>query len=278
MNFVTSSVLGGKGRLGNQLFQISAVVGLATKFGLLYRFLPSYLNWYGKEISCSCKNGIGNFELTAETIADCGGLQRLVKLEETRFNHQKFFLTSGCNYDLQGYFQAEQYFSHCRTTIARLFELCPELSSQIKYISPDVVAMHVRRGDYVGSASPFHDVKLVENGYYLKAYQKLGCSETHIFSDDPVWCEQNLRGIGTNVSVRKEIFVSPFMVMHQMAKYSKIIMANSSFSWWSAWLSKWLYGLNPVVIAPDKWFTDLYVAEDKDKANPTCYCEGWIRL
>lgn len=156
------------------------------------------------------------------------------------------------NLKLEGYFQSEKYFKQEEGYIREILEIAPEY----KFEKKDYCAIHVRRGDYLKQPQ-YHPV--LPYSYYSLAVEKIeketGCDRYIVFSDDPKWC--------------KEIFTeSKFQVRDRM--YDKghwfdfseqtscrfHIIANSTFSWWSAWLSKSEY-----VVAPDpfkRWFGPLY--------------------
>ena len=105
------------------------------------------------------------------------------------------------------------------------------------------VAIHVRRGDYVDN--PFY-VDLMKTDYYERAMAEFPDAKFKVFSDDIEWC------------AKQEIFkdcefsenINELEDLNDIAGSKGVIMANSSFSWWGAFLS------NGKVIAPSKWFTD----------------------
>lgn len=109
------------------------------------------------------------------------------------------------------------------------------------------VAVHVRRGDYVNN--PFY-VDLFEDGYYERAMQewRIPKDEFMIFSDDISWCQKQ--------EIFKDCMVSAGMPevedLNLMASCTGHIIANSSFSWWAAYLSP--HGGK--VVAPKKWYSD----------------------
>lgn len=110
------------------------------------------------------------------------------------------------------------------------------------------VGIHVRRGDYVGN--PLH-VNLSQTDYYDRAMKRFPQKNFLVFSDDPVWCKEHM--IGDNIQVMEG--GTEIEDFNMLASCSSVIMANSSFSWWAAYL-------NPTptkkIILPrlDKWFHD----------------------
>ena len=113
----------------------------------------------------------------------------------------------------------------------------------------------MRRGDYVTNknASSFHGTK--DLGYY-KAALKPVLKQTNkpvifVFSDDPEWCKQNLKFSQNTIYVEGNKKGSEDMRLMMQCKHN--IIANSSFSWWAAWLNQ---NSDKVVVAPKKWFND----------------------
>jgi hypothetical protein len=110
----------------------------------------------------------------------------------------------------------------------------------------DYVAIHIRRGDYIGNV--FH-VDLTLTDYYQKAMAEFGAHyEFLVFSDDIPWCQQNLHG--SNLSFHEGTELEDFSAM---ARCKHQIIANSSFSWWAAYLNP---NPNKIVIAPQAWHPD----------------------
>lgn len=164
---------------------------------------------------------------------------------------------------LDGYWQDELYFQRWQEQICEAFTF-PALASDYKRCiaehiktSPNAVALHVRRGDYVqgerqlGTAAP---------RYYQKALalidDKLECSDSNaptifVFSDDSEWINQHFElGGRPFTAVRSQPDESPLDDMQLMALCSHHIIANSTFSWWGAWLA----APDGIVCAPDPWF------------------------
>jgi hypothetical protein len=114
-----------------------------------------------------------------------------------------------------------------------------------------VIAIHVRRGDYVSNPTARRHHGLLPVDYYERAIAqlKLRCdiSRLEIFSDDPLWCERDLK-----FEFPKSVMpmsMDPIQDLWRMSHYEGLIIANSSFSWWAAWLSQ------AEVVAPAQWTT-----------------------
>ncbi len=164
---------------------------------------------------------------------------------------------------LRGYWQSERYFSRHRAMVAR------ELSSRAplpaaheawrqRMAACASVSVHVRRGDYVAlaSAASFHGALALT--YYQQAVERIRRVEQapvcYVFSDDPQWCRANLRLEGCEVHhVSSDLSSSGIQDLTLMRSCRHHVIANSSFSWWGAWLAGAGEGAGKV-IAPRRWF------------------------
>jgi len=136
------------------------------------------------------------------------------------------------------YVQDPKYFDDYRDDIRRLYGE--------GIIKTDYVAIHVRRGDYVDN--PFY-VDLTKSTYYAQAICHFPIDTKFlVFSDDIEWCKENMKMVGTDIEYCEE--KDEIKSLNLMAGCKGIIMANSSFSFWGAYLS------NAKVIAPKAWYSD----------------------
>jgi len=137
------------------------------------------------------------------------------------------------------YVQDEKYFKEYADEIRALF------SSDIGFLSQ--VGIHVRRGDYVDN--PFY-VDLSETGYYEEAMGRFPDRDFLVFSDDTDFCRHYFRDNKRVQVMGGQTEIEDF---NMLASCESIIMANSSFSWWAAWLCP-----NPAkeIIAPKRWHPD----------------------
>jgi len=172
--------------------------------------------------------------------------------------------------NIDGFFQSQKYVNKYKDEIIGLFKLQPNLIYELnENLDIDDVALHVRRNDYVGNA----DMRLLDNDYYKKAVGLLGNKRYHVFSDDIEWCKENLNWIPIVkfVEERDEI-----KAMYRISQYQEIIMANSTFSWWSAYMSK---ALNVIIPNPsNNWFTDDYYNRHGVNENKDLVLDGWIQI
>jgi hypothetical protein len=176
---------------------------------------------------------------------------------------------------LAGYFQSEKYFSEHADTIRQDFSLKEPFSQKAyEYLQrieavPISVAVHVRRGDYVSDPQTriFHGNCSWE--YYENAMrfmrERTGDAKFFFFSDEPEWlAADQLDGVVV-------AGLSPHEDMCLMSRCRHQIIANSSFSWWGAWLNN---APAKIVIAPKQWFANEKMEQQTGDLIPP----GWIRL
>jgi hypothetical protein len=254
---ITFPNLGNKGRLGNQLFQIAATISTAIDNDLSYAFPDWKYNQFLKK-----------------PIPTCNDLKPTHFYTEPLFRYNKINLpvcTPDSNmppeiYALEGYFQSRKYFEKHEDIIRKQFTPSQEIENKLyrKYypsLSPQLCAIHVRRGDYVDLAY-YHQIKM---DYYEKSMleinQKTGIKHFMIFSDDIAWCKENFTNPEYQYTFMEDNTDWEDLILMSCCRHQ--IIANSSFSWWGAFLNR-----NPdkIVIFPEKWFgevanldaTDLY--------------------
>ena len=143
---------------------------------------------------------------------------------------------------------------------------------QDEILSTNAVAIHVRRADYVNDEANYKIYSnLFKEGYYPKAVEnieKLTENPVYfIFSDDIKWCKEHFK-LETNASIRFVENKSAFADFYLMSKCNHNIIANSTFSWWSAWLNN---SPGKVVISPKKWFLN----EWNDSNIPV---DNWVKI
>ncbi len=174
----------------------------------------------------------------------------------------------------EGYWQNERYFQDIRSDLISTFS--PENSHMKVFgeylkmilLSRNAVGVHVRRGDYVDCPATNRIYGLLDVDYYYKAIQyqqqKFNKPDIFVFSDDISWCKSKIRG--------EMIFIestADYEDIYLMSQCKHHIIANSSFSWWAAWLCQ-----NPdkTVIAPKRWFAD----DELNKKASKIINEKWI--
>ncbi len=178
---------------------------------------------------------------------------------------------------LSGDWQSEEYFISIRETLRKDLALkaapSPLMTDWIRRMQAcNAVSLHIRRGDYVQNAktNQFHGVCSLD---YYDAAMRLICESVQdpvyfVFSDDIGWARQNLRTNGPALFVSDES-IPDYEEMVLMSRCSHNIIANSSFSWWGAWLNA---HEEKIVIAPSRWF-NAEAANLKMRLPP-----AWIRI
>lgn len=174
------------------------------------------------------------------------------RLGNQMFQHAYLYAQTKEGYIPDIYVQSEDYFENCKEDIKALY------AQDIPY-GVDMVAIHVRRGDYVNN--PFY-VDLMQTDYYENAMAEFPDETFLVFSDDIPWCRKQ------PIFKKCEFSTNNTDVedLNLMAACKGVIIANSSFSWWGGWLS------TGKVIAPevDKWYFD-------GRERTRCP-DSWIRM
>jgi hypothetical protein len=181
---------------------------------------------------------------------------------------------------LNGYFQSEKYFFDIRSVILSNMKkiMERELSMNERAVAKELrssnsVSIHVRRGDYINSSLVNRVHGVCSLSYYKSAIKYLKEVvehelEFHIFSDDLAWCRENFTFLN-NTTFYNSTLKSPFLDILLMSSCRFNIIANSSYSWWGAWLNEYE---NKIVIRPSKWF------EDETRDSSTICPKEWIKI
>lgn len=229
-----------RGGLGNQMFQIGATIGLAKKHGVDF-FIPRMTEDNDIRVN---SNYMGRFQHLPQ-LRDSN--KQLHVYNEPSFGYNEIPYCDGIC--LNGYFQSEKYFDHCRQDIIEAFSpITRGLGYEIGFCS-----IHVRRGDYL-NLSDYHTNLTMD--YYTKAIeyikQNTSIKKFMIFSDDIAWCKENFIGnefnFCTNGNEIEEMSIMTNYCIHH-------IIANSSFSWWGSWLGA---HEDKIIVAPQKWFGEKF--------------------
>lgn len=281
-----------QGGLGNQLFQYSAARRLALQN---HCTLVVDHHWFGHPRSGETPRPL---ELTRYSVAMrlatafemlrwtpirsrwgryLKPLIPLTLVREQGHALNRAVLSAPSNIYLSGYWQSETYFADIRQQLlTELTPLCPpgpeDLALMESIQQSNSVSVHVRRGDYVklASASSYHG--LCTLNYYRKAIHyiadRVHSPTLFVFSDDPEWTKAHLKSPFPAHYVDHNPPEKAFQDLRLMSLCQHHIIANSSFSWWGAWLSRSEDGL---VIAPERWYA-------VDRPTPDLVPSRWIRL
>jgi len=254
-------MFGNNGHLGNQMFQLASLRGIANKKGLNWNIPPVKMFGTINEIRSSIDDCF-ELNLSDENI---GYNPFVPTIQETTTAYDESFINSVSDgTSIYGYFQTERYFTDIENSIREMYSFKDGVVSAAEDIDvpENFCSLHVRRTDYV-EKSLYH-TNLTKK-YYSKALDIIGPENVVVFSDDPEWCREH--------SVYKEFLVvssNPYVEMYLMTKASSHIIANSTFSWWGAWLSK----SGGTVVYPSNWYG---VANSHLDTNDICP-EDWIRI
>ncbi len=207
-------------------------------------------------------------------------------------HQKKIFIEKKVGYDedfnrisgscwLKGYWQSEKYFEPIEKLIRREFKLHEEPDPLNRELLRDIkdklsVSVHVRRGDYVANPVTNEVHGFLGTSYYEKAIQylqsKIKSPVFFVFSDDIEWAEKNLKTDHPLVFVDHNGGEKDYEDLRLMWNCKYHIIANSSFSWWGAWLSNYD---GQYVIAPKNWFTPKIMEK---KGELEIVPDRWIRL
>jgi hypothetical protein len=173
---------------------------------------------------------------------------------------------------LDGFFQSEKYFKEHEKEIKEMFKPNDNIVRTIREKYGDTIlnqrttSIHVRRGDYLKHPN-HHPVQTLQ--YYQKGIE-LTIDKTDkyiIFSDDILWCREVFQG-------DKFIFMEDevdYIELYLMSMCNNNIIANSSFSWWGAWLNN---HEDKIVVGPENWFGPAYATWNTNDVLP----EEWIKI
>ena len=288
-----------QGGLGNQLFQYAAARHLCKRLHtkLYIDISPLQNDLYGRSYRLNHFNvkvlpannmnmQIWNrfngtsllSHITTKVATNLPKSMRYISVREQQFHFDDSFFHLRGNVSLQGYYQSLRYFEPIEILIRDELTLKEEPTLQSRQIAAEMqesnsISLHVRRADYITDpgASKVFAIQTVE--YYQQAIMEMRAQikEPHffIFSDDMEWCRQNLFLEKNAIYVDHNGVDRDYEDIWLMGQCKHHIIANSSFSWWGAWL-----GNNPEkrVIAPKRWFIDS-AHNDKDLIP-----SNWIRL
>lgn len=291
------------GGLGNQMFQYAAALGLASKKNQkLFIDLSFFHNYDLHEYA------LKHFNISTEIIEDIGKFNYKIinKYIPTKFHKYikkippygvSIFKESAINFDplffninddiyLDGYWQSDKYFKEYEKIVRKEFTFKKPISEinliiAEKIQSTNSISLHMRRGDYVVNKNTNQMHGICNLDYYYSAINlilsKVNSPYFFIFSDDINWVKSNLKLEAKHLFVehnsefdgRRYTANKNHEDIRLMSLCKHNIIANSSFSWWGAWLNQ---DPGKIVIAPKKWFNN-----EKFNINDIVP-ENWLRL
>lgn len=276
---VITNLIGG---LGNQMFQYTAGRALSLEYGVPLRLDISGFAGYGLHQGFELQR-IFNCKAEIASEADVGSIlgwqsshiiRQVVSrpnvaafrckefVVEPHFQYWQGIQKVPCNCYLKGYWQSEKYFLKVADQIHEDFSFRlplkkrnAELAKQINQVS--AVSLHVRRGDYANNPATTAVHGLCSLDYYRAAIKYVAerVAQPHffVFSDDITWVKSNLKMVFPCEYVDHNQGVESYNDMRLMSMCKHHIIANSSFSWWGAWLNP---EADKIVVAPKQWFSN----------------------
>ncbi len=272
--------IGTMGRLGNQMFQYAALKGIAAHKGYEYTIPPE-----NSEIQIDNYGLLEAFELsTNKNIGWLNAGNSIIQERSFDFN-QDLFDTFPDGSGLYGFFQSEKYFKHIEDDIRKDFTFKKDWLDPCqgfrKDLGEEVIFLHVRRGDpnladkrgfkwaYTQCSSQ-HPPQPLE--YYEKALKEFDDDmPVVVFSDSIDWVKEQdiFKPDRFMISEQTEKYsdgaLVPYIDLCLMTLCNHAIIANSSMSWWGAWL---IQNKNKKVIAPKMWFGSAYADKDTKDLYP----------
>jgi hypothetical protein len=258
--------IGNLGRLGNQMFQYTALRGLAVKHGYEYCLPP-------REVIATRDPNVVSSDITMFECFKIPDAPRHVtnfpKIMESTFALDEN-LWNNCpdNISLYGYFQTEKYFKHIEEDIRTAFTFVDEIRQpteeafKLNFGETEVISIHVRRGDYLLHE---HHLKMAPE-YYSEGLSYMPEDiPVMIFSDGIEWCKEQEVFQGDRFIFAEGNNTGIDLCLQSLCKYH--IIGNSSFSWWGSWLAK-----SKKTVAPSKWFHEILY---KDKYTKDLYIDNW---
>lgn len=258
------------GRTGNNLFQYALGRVLAKKHDVALLMDASWFNAEGWH-AVSCLRRIpGQPEIRRRLSIGSRVLRKLsgrhyweargvpvLKEEHGHGGYDPRFLDAPADCVLFGYFQSPKYFESIECELREELDLASlpwreETHSTVRDLTEvESVAVHVRRTDFLGR----QEFDICDLDYYKSAMDRmrneLDAPRFFVFSDDPDWCRAELVGEDVEVMNVAGSNADPLHDLFLMSRARHHVIANSSYSWWAAWLGK---SSGQRVIAPDRWF------------------------
>ena len=282
-----------QGGLGNQLFQFIAGYVLAKKNKINLRINIDRFNSYDKQFELDRFPEIYKLNIPKIKknkfwkILKISGIYKIINflllLDKQEFEKSPFIFNRDLlkkkivkNVSIVGFFQSEKYFIHYKKIVLKLLRFS-KIKDKLhqKYLNlinnKNSVAIHIRRGDYLNDPKVRHIHGILGSDYYKKSIsyikKKVKNPLFFIFSDDIELVKKTFSFFNN----KKYIFIdtkSPINDLYLMSNCKHFIIANSTFSWWGAWLSK---NKRKIVCAPKRWLRVRI-------STPDIIPESWIKI
>ena len=291
-DYVAFRSLGRCGRLGNQMFRVAAMVGIADSNDFDLR-LPSWpiANYLD----------LGDSSIFGHKVNGRLPTYNLNRHARGRYAYERVRLHSSTNFE--GLFQSESWWNGCEDKVRGMFRLKPDLEQFVRecwgeLLENSPISLHVRRTDYLLPKNGFF-TDAAATGFYRAALEKLpGEVPILVFSDDPEWCNENLfldeadlrqrlvvvRGdwwrsrpeLGrVEIRTRRKTTTRgcDILEMFLMSYCADHVVPNSTYSWWGAWLNP---SPRKNVITMENGFDPVWIEREGDIS--ALIPESWQRL
>jgi hypothetical protein len=281
---IIATLIGG---LGNQMFQYAAGRALALRTGARLVLDLGWLENTQPHVTPRSYE-LGCFQIQAELRSiyprtNIERLRELVRLSPRIWREQRMYgfdprtLELPGRVRLIGYWPSERYFADQADQLREDFRFVEPLDDRSREVAGEIeatnsVSVHVRRGDYVENPATeaFHGVLSAE--YYRAAteriFESIASPHFFVFSDDPAWCHTNL-ALGGSTTYVDHNGARGSADLRLMSLCAHHIVANSSFSWWGAWLNP---RADKLVVLPKRWITSATI--DTSAVVP----DGWVAI
>ncbi|MCY0093297.1 alpha-1,2-fucosyltransferase [Hoeflea ulvae] len=278
------------GGLGNQLFQyaVGRAVALRTGAELLldtrhytaenpFKYDLEHFAIQARVASNDELPPAKNRPLSYAWWRKFGRSPRFVREQGLGYNERIASIDADCY--LHGYFQSQRYFDDIAPTLWNDLSFREPISGENARMSERIqsgpsVSLHIRRGDYITNAKAQAAHGSTDLAYYQQALEEVRTRSgqdpvVYLFSNDPDWVRDNIKLDAELVPVAINDGATAHEDLRLMSLCDHNIIANSTFSWWGAWLNP---SHNKIVAAPVQWFADPKLS------NPDITPPGWLRL
>lgn len=284
-----------EGGLGNQMFQYAFGSIIAKKNNTKLTIDTTFFERNNNETNCINREfGLDIFDIDISKVnyLKTSLLTRLINkiykkkhiyYKEPSFAFNPNALKLKKPITISGYFQSYKYFIGYEDFIKSIFKFPEEkigkknIETLKEIIESNSISIHIRRGDYVNNLKTSQTHGICSLDYYHKAIIELTKDKKddfklYFFSDDITWVKDNFNKINLNKNyITNNTQENSWIDMFLMSKCKHNIIANSSFSFWGAWLNS---NNNKKIIAPKAWFLD----EKLEKQSKNLIPQEWIRI
>jgi hypothetical protein len=284
---------------GNQLFQYATAKQVAKRLGSTLKldlsafqrldFTWQYQLGYFKEFEIATEQEL--YSVADPYIYHTPGFGFTKKLSVPSFQSSTHFLERTTLYQpeiklltgdqyLEGYFQSDKYISEIRDELLAEFKVQPrgtiDLALLEKIKNSNSIAVHIRRGDYATNADISKTYGVCSSAYYQQAInhikERVVDAQLFIFSNDIEWCRRELN-FDIPVNYVSGLFEPP-MDFYLMSACKHFVIANSTFSWWAAWLGE---SLDKIVAEPKSFFAN-FQHMFPDLPEPDLSVDDWVKF